>query len=344
MKFPSREQWLYFFNILVSRWVNSGKNISAYYPENILCIKWDEIGDLATSTHVFSLLHSKFPDAKIDVITKPYSATLLLGNPNINQVFTDISAWNKKYDFVIEMRGTSKSLWKIFRYFPKVRLDRGTVRARHRGMQLHEYDTNYEIIKPIIGNLENRHPEIFITQNALKRIEEFINHNGLVRYAVIHAGARRELRRWTDSGYAEICNWLYAVKGLQLVFAGTVDEENQIQKITEKLNVPFTLFTNHFDLMELSALLQKATLFVGNESGPLQIACALKTPLVALFGPGVPTVFYPKTSNSAMIHHVLECNPCDQIHCVHPENTCMQRITVLEVKTAIESVLTNANS
>jgi heptosyltransferase-3 len=340
MKFPTQEQWLYFFNALTTRWVNSGKDIRTYEAQSILCIKWDEIGDMAACTHVFSLLKKRFPNATLDVITKAYSAPLLDGNPNVDQVFTDIKKWNKRYDFVIELRGTRKSLLRTFRYFPKVRLDRGTVRLRNRGNQLHEAQTNYEIIKPILKGIPFEAPQLYPQDQNRAKVAAFLKGNGIADFCVIHAGARRELRRWTDTGFATLCDWLYREKGLHVVFAGTPEEEPQIARITEKMGIPFTLFTQGFSLMDLAALLEKASLFVGNESGPLQIADAMKVPLVGLFGPGVPVVFYPQHAKARVVHHVLDCNPCDQIHCVRPHNPCMHLITVAEVQLAVDEVLT----
>ncbi len=325
--------------MLVSRWVNSGKDIEKYYPDTILCIKWDEIGDMAACTHVFELLKKRFPESKIDVITKKYSAGLLENNPYINQVFTDLSAWNKRYDMVVELRGTWSTLFKTFRYYPRLRFDRGEIRMQQRGQQLHETITNYKIIAPVLGGIENCKPTLYPSEKNIEKINQFVAENGLTNFCVIHAGARRQLRRWTDAGFAHTADWLIQEKGMQVVFAGIEEEENQIQKITEMMQQKAVLFTRNFDLLDLAELCKRASLFIGNESGPMQIADVMETPLLGLFGPGVKDVFYPRNPKAAIIHHVLECNPCDQVHCVHAENTCMQRITEAEVRLKIAEIL-----
>jgi ADP-heptose:LPS heptosyltransferase len=339
MKLPSNEQWLYFFNVLVSRFINAGKNVAAYSPKTILCVKWDEIGDMAACTHVFGMLKKRFPNARIDVIAKPYAAPLLQGNSAIDNVFTSIGDWKNRYDFVVELRGTWRSLFKSLRYYPTVRMDRGIVRLRNKGKQLHEVLTNYEIVKPVLGDVPFRNPEIFLSAQNHEKVDAFLAKNGIGRFCVVHAGARRELRKWTDSGFAQVCEWLFNEKQLPLVFVGVPEEEAQIRRITDQLNVPFYLATEQFSITDMAALISRSVLFWGNESGPLQVADALQIPAVGLFGPGVATVFYPRNANSAVVHHVLDCNPCDQIHCVRPENPCMHLITVAEVKAAIEKVV-----
>lgn len=339
MKWPSNEQWLFLCNILVSRWVNSAKNIDTYQPATILCIKYDEIGDMAACVHVFKLLKTKYPSAKIDVITKEYSAGLLQENPYINQVFTSINAWNKKYDFVIELRGNWKSLWRTFKYYPKVRLDRGLVRFKNKGNQVHESRTNFEIIEPILGDIPFQKPNIEVPEKYEFKITEFLAQNGLQKYAVVHASARRKLRQWQPSNFAQIADWLYLEKGIVPVFIGTTQEEQQIGEITSQMKSPFVCCTSGFELLDLAALMKKAALFLGNESGPLQIADAVGLQSVGLFGPGVKDVFYPQVENSVAIHHVLDCNPCDQIHCVRPDNPCINLISLVEVKEAIDAIL-----
>ena len=158
------------------------------------------------------------------------------------------------------------------------------------------------------------------------------------QFAVIHPGARRILRKWDDHKFAETADWLSIKYKLKIIFVGTLDEEDQIAEISLRMRNKSILFTRGFDLTDLTALLKKASLFLGNESGPLQIADVCGTPCIGLFGPGVPVVFYPRNARSGVLHHVLECNPCDQIHCVHSENPCIRRISVAEVQRTIESI------
>lgn len=339
MKLPASEQWLYFFNILVSRWVNSGKDIGRYTPSKILCVKWDEIGDMTACTHVFSLLKKRFPGSEIHVLTKKYSAALIENHPDINRVLTDINEWNSRYDFVIELRGTWRTLFRTFRYYPRIRLDRGIVRLKHRGKQLHETLTNYEIILPVLGGLPYEKPRLFPSENNRKKAARFLESHQISAFALIHPGARRELRRWTPAGFSEIADFLHAEKKLSVIFTGTAEEHGQIQAIIDRMKAPAIILPSDFSLLDLAALMERADLFIGNESGPLQIADVMGVPLTGLFGPGVKDVFYPQNPHARVLHHVLDCNPCDQIHCVRPENPCMNLITAEEVKSAVDMVL-----
>jgi ADP-heptose:LPS heptosyltransferase len=90
-----------------------------------------------------------------------------------------------------------------------------------------------------------------------------------------------------------------------------------------------------FNLLEYAALCEKAKLFIGNESGPLHIAAAMNTPNVALFGPGVKDVFYPKNEKSIVHHYFLATGHKQQTI----ENSTIFTITVDEVKKSVDYML-----
>ncbi|MBT8326087.1 MAG: hypothetical protein KJP21_00100, partial [Bacteroidia bacterium] len=82
-------------------------------------------------------------------------------------------------------------------------------------------------------------------------------------------------------------------------------------------------------------LCNRAQLFIGNESGPLHIAAAQNTPNIALFGPGVKNVFYPKNEKSIVHHYFLARGHKQQTI----ENTTIRSITINEVKQSVDKLL-----
>lgn len=330
MNWPKSEQWLFLFNMLLSKLLNARKKISKASISSILVVKYDEIGDVITSMHVFELLQKQYPNAKITALVKPYCTELLSNHPSVSEIINSPKKWDKKYDMVVELRGTWSTFFKSLMFRPKLRFDRGTVRFRNRGSQKHEVNTNFEIIEKLVGKNVELRPKMYTSSIAVAAVSNWIQSHNLKQYCVLHVGARSELRRWSAQNFAVLADFL-ANNGYSVVFAGTREEKNQIQAVQDNMKNESFAFTDGFNLQQLAELMRGAQLFVGNESGPLQLADVLELPLIALYGPGVPTVFYPRNPNARIIHHVLSCNPCDQIHCVRPENTCMQMITTGEV-------------
>jgi ADP-heptose:LPS heptosyltransferase len=71
----------------------------------------------------------------------------------------------------------------------------------------------------------------------------------------------------------------------------------------------------------------------------MHIAAAMDVPVLALFGPGQPEIFAPFGAGNKFLHVRLACHPCDQIHCVHPDNPCINRIEVQDVLREVKSFL-----
>lgn len=336
------EQWLYLMNMVVSRMIQSGKSGKIFEPEKILCVKWDEIGDMAACVHVFALLKKRFPKAEINVLTKKYSAEIISNDPHISKIFTEEkgAVWKEKYSLIIELRGTWYTLWNSILQWPRWRLDRGLIRYKHRGNQLHETETNYEIIAPILGEIENQKGVIYSGESAISTVEKYLQDKNIAHFAVMHVGARKALRRWPAERFAYIADYLFSEYQIHTILVGSDDEIPQMKEVEKNAKGgSVLLFSPGNTLLEMAALMQRSKLFIGNESGPLQIADLCKIPVIGLFGPGVKEVFYPRAEKKVVLHHILECNPCDQVHCKYPENTCMERINAIDVKLAVDQLL-----
>ncbi|MBU6324565.1 MAG: glycosyltransferase family 9 protein [Bacteroidetes bacterium] len=335
---PDAEQRLYLANMLLSSLI---RRLRRKQPDirHILCVKLDEIGDMATCTHVFALLKKRYPEARLSVLCKPFNRELLAHDPHVDEILTDVAQWNRRFDLVAELRGTWNTFFKSLRYLPKLRVDRATVRFAQRGKQAHELQTNFRIVEPLLRGIPFEPAQLYPGTAAEQETGAWLHNNVNGPFAVLHTGARRELRRWPAERFAALARQLHAQYGLSIVLPGGPDEQEALQALAATMEVPVQVFPAQFSLNHFAALCVKAALFVGNESGPLHIACAMNAPVVGIYGPGVREVFYPWSERNALVHHVLECNPCDQIHCVYPDSPCIRRASLEEVLDAVKQVM-----
>lgn len=291
--------------------------------------------------HVFDHLKNKFPDVPVTLCCKSFVNPLIDNHPGINFIVNELPH-NKKYDLIIELRGNFKTLKYALRNWPHQRLDRGSVRFKNklRGGQKHEVLTNFEIIEPLLPvNTKPGIPKIYFDKESGVYVSKIIAENNLVKFAVIHCGARRVLRQWPLKNFAALVKILKSKYGLQIVFVGTAEDEQSINEVIKLSHIDAVSFTSGFSLLHVALLFKEAQLFIGNESGPLHIAAVMETPLVGIYGPGVPHVFYPIGTKSRIVHHVLDCNPCDQVNCVRPENPCINLVTLPEIELKISELL-----
>ena len=159
LKVDMNEKVLFFANLLVSRLVNAIGMLGRVPARKlgpspkILVVKWDEIGDMAAAVHVFGTLRSAYPGAEITVLCKPFVSSLIANDSTVDSVITSVDAWTQRYDVVVELRGTWKTLGRslALRTMPKYRVDRGWIRFLQRGKQPHEVMTNYRVIMPLLN-------------------------------------------------------------------------------------------------------------------------------------------------------------------------------------------------
>ncbi len=336
------EKGLYFFNILVSRLVNSMKVPDKLTVERILCVKLDEIGDMASALHVFDLLKKRYPTAEIIVYTKKYNDSLISHNPNISEIYFegDEGVWKNKYQLIVELRGTYKTLIKELLLWPSYRLDRGFIRLKNRGKQAHETETNYQIIEPVLKGIPNQKGVIYVTEEEKDWVHKYISEIIKGKYAVMHVGARRVLRQWPLKRFSECADYLWNEFQIKTVLIGTENEILQLQEVkANSKGSEIIISTEIHSLAILSELIKESEIFIGNESGPLQIADLVAKKIIGIFGPGVKGVFYPLSKNAQILHEVLHCNPCDQVHCKYPDAPCITRISAAQVKSAIDKLM-----
>jgi ADP-heptose:LPS heptosyltransferase len=339
-----KEKLLYYLSMQFQKWLNPDENLYELPLQKILIIKWDEIGDMAAALHVFELIKGSHSEAHITLLCKPFVKNLVAMNPFIDQIITEpkkVDYKEQKFDTVIELRGTSLTFKKIGANRPQVYLGRGAVRYRNKGNQKHETVTNYEIIAPILKPAKPPiAPKVYLSKAAEAEANAFAQGLPNPSYAVMHVLARKELRQWPMDRFAAVSHYLSEKYKLNTVLACAPEETKELTKYLSHFPQGTTIFSGKEGLLSFAALCKNATLFLGNESGPMQIAATYRNlNLIALYGPGVPTVFYPKGNNKKVLHYVLECNPCDQEKCVQPDNRCIDMITEAEVKIAVDELL-----
>jgi heptosyltransferase III len=92
-------------------------------------------------------------------------------------------------------------------------------------------------------------------------------------------------------------------------------------------------------LRHYAAILKRCALFIGNDAGPMHIAAALGTPVLALFGPSNPMEWGPRGRQVQTIYKGLDCRQCFHPTCERGELSCMKQISIDEVYDAAVNIL-----
>ena len=91
---------------------------------------------------------------------------------------------------------------------------------------------------------------------------------------------------------------------------------------------------------ESAAVLERARLFIGHDSGPMHLAAALGTPCVAIFSArNKPGVWFPRGDGHKIIYHQTECYGCGLTVCEKYGAKCIGSVTVEEVEAGVDDLL-----
>ena len=188
---------------------------------------------------------------------------------------------------------------------------------------------------------------------AARRVRERLDAVGIHdghRIVVVHVSAGNEFRRWPEDAFCSMivglaerdprCRIIVA-SGPSDAAAATRVTDAARSRLSRPESLPPLL---DWDLNELHALVTRAAVYIGGDSGPLHVASTTSTPIVALLGPTLPERSRPWRDPRLGAEMVdagpLPCRPCDQRRCIPGDFRCLTRITPDQVLAAVERLLT----
>jgi ADP-heptose:LPS heptosyltransferase len=163
---------------------------------------------------------------------------------------------------------------------------------------------------------------------------------------IIHPGAKWRPRRWPAANYLELAHYI-AQEGRPVELIVHRDEEDLCSYFTEHATDELVTIHEVNDVRRLIDVITACSLFIGNDSGPMQLANLLGKPTVVLWGPGNLHRIGPRGRDSTVIMKEIGCRPCRQYvhsdHCERGENVCLRQITVNEVKHVVRDKMRSFN-
>jgi ADP-heptose:LPS heptosyltransferase len=168
---------------------------------------------------------------------------------------------------------------------------------------------------------------------------------------VLHPGTGGAAKLWLSKRWADVGNRLSewaAQEGrppLRLLLTGSQHEADLLAQIARELHTPPLLLAGATSVGQLTALLGRAALVLGVDSGPLHLAVSQGTPSLHLFGPSDARRFGPwgVPARHVVLRAGLWCSPCG-VFSACPRHTdppeCMAYLDVAEVVQAAQALLT----
>ncbi|MHB0937149.1 MAG: glycosyltransferase family 9 protein [Armatimonadota bacterium] len=342
--------------------------------KRVLLIRLRAIGDTVLFTPVLEVLKRWRPELEIDVLIEPPSAPVLHGNPHISELFvikrSKPTPWRwverafviaalrrRRYDLAIDLRGYKTSAVTmrqiaarqsvVFDECPLSRL--ATLRIPSPGEVwgepcVHNVMQQLAPLKWLGVPVEEiPSPRVFVDPQADERVARRLAEMGVGgRFALLHVGASNRWKIWEPARFARVADYLWERHGLPSMILAAPSEGRIAAEVakaaTHRPQVCIDLM-----LAETMALIARAALLLGNDSGPAHIAAAVGTPAAAIYGPADPRIWGlwtpgPHRILTADIPEEEQCPRCLFNHCrVVPR--CMDRVPVEQVTVALDGLL-----
>jgi len=163
---------------------------------------------------------------------------------------------------------------------------------------------------------------------------------------LVHPGSRSMWRIWPAERFAAVCDRAQEELGVQVVLAGGPGEKALITAIRRTARTHLLAFTEPLALTRFAALARLSAVVLCHDSGPMHVAAAVGTPVVALYGSQSRVLFPPSGSGHILLQPSLPCSAClAPAECVPADsyhNYCVRRIEVDEVYAAVRTQIERA--
>lgn len=171
---------------------------------------------------------------------------------------------------------------------------------------------------------------------------------------VLHVSAGNPFRRWPEASFAALAAALVAGGARRrVILTGGPSDRAATERVLEAAHAAAgpdagarLIDGETLSLIELRALCDRASLYIGGDSGPLHLASAADVPIVGLFGPTLAVRSLPWRPPEVPFMGVdagpLDCRPCDQRVCAPGDFRCLTRLGPDDVRSAAERLLAAA--
>jgi heptosyltransferase I len=342
-------------------------------PSKILIIRLSALGDILHALPAFANLKASFPNAQIDWLVAHKTKFLLssvqgihslhiLDTSRLLKIPPNKESWLKlgrlirtiraqKYDLAIDFQGLMKSALLCALSGAKVRLgfSRELVREcpahwfyqktlAKPNAQIHITELNQMLAELSGACRVPYHHEFIVSDADVIHVESLLKQNHLDNFIVLNPGGGWTTKIWSAEKYGALAEKIQSELHMQVIITTGPGEEPLYRTIAEncRTTAPYHLPVS---FLQLIPLLSKAHLFIGGDTGPFHLACALNMPVVGIFGPTSPVRNGPWHSREEVVTQSMKCAPCYGRSC-RVAAQCMD-IPVDVVFSAIVRRLTN---
>jgi lipopolysaccharide heptosyltransferase II len=352
-------------------------------PRRILLLRLERIGDLLMTLGAFDTIRARAPEADIHLVVGSWNASLARLIPGISSFETLDVPWLARHDEGATLRELVQraATWRTrgfnlaINFEPDIRSnlllalsgapERVGYRSGGGGALLtraldylprsHTATNAADLVDaalPTSGTPPEpklRYQRLLIPEEARQTASRLLAEAASGgRLVGVHASGGRLVKEWPAERFAEVGTRLAHELDATIVLTGATADRPLIDRVKAALAPDVTTIdvSGSIDLPVLAGVLERLALFVTADTGPMHLAAAVGTPLVALFGPSDPQRYGPLTDRARVVTTDLWCRPCNRVRrpperCTGRIPDCLTGIDVARVSAAATDLLAN---
>jgi lipopolysaccharide heptosyltransferase I len=333
----------------------------------ILIIRLSSLGDILHTLPALADLRTSFPEARIDWLVGEKSRFLLSAVRGIDDILpVDTNAlslfpphrpaWrslrnlvrnlrSRRYHYVIDFQGLLKTAFLALASGSRTRLGYSKELVReppahwfyHQSLGKPDRPSHVLTLNRMLAGLAGARPgatlpDFIVPDEDFRHIHAILHRERLGDFVVMNPGGGWATKRWKAERFGALAARIRDELGLEAAVTTGPGEEPLYRAIAEHSGGARPRHVA-VSFLQLIPLLRKCSLFIGGDTGPFHLACALGTPAVGVFGPTSPVRNGPWQEGDEAVCHTLECSFCYKRTCP-TRNECMD-ISVDEVFDAV---------
>jgi len=332
-------------------------------PPHVLVIRRRYLGDLVLLGPVFRNLRRHWPDARLVALAEPAYAPILGLIPEIDETLAlppGTAAWpgfvrrlrRQRFTHVLDLDNTQRTAlltrfsgapFRLALWHRRLIWPRAYTHRVHVPVEVHAHNpvTDYYLaaLEPVGVPVVTREVSLTLSEAEIVAARQLVP--GGRRTLLLHPGSRSPYRLWPAENFAQVCDRVQDELGVQVFVMGGPGEQALVGKIREQAKTHLVTINAALSLPQFAALAARFDVMLCHDSGPMHVAAAVGTRVVALLGSQDPVLFAPAGPGHIQLQPPLPCT-----HCVAPDrcvpgdsyhNYCVRNITVEQVIGALRT-------
>jgi heptosyltransferase-2 len=336
-------------------------------PSNILIRGVNWIGDAVMTMPALRAIRRAMPGSNISLLVKPWVSPLFNHDPSVDEIIPYEDRHGKIKSRLmlagsLKSRGFSSAILfqnafdaALIAYLAGIPRRVGYARDM-RGFLLTDpipykdedrgkHHTEYYLELLRRAGIDAPPSESWLYLEPGERLLAREKLSGLRRPVVgINPGATfGSAKQWLPERFAEVAKYFMdELDGSAVIFGSPTEAgiaEDILSRSGERPEERLISLAGKTSLRELASLISECDLLLSNDSGPMHIGYAVKTPLVAIFGSTDPSLTGPPEKGNIVIRKDMDCGPCFLRRCPKTSIRCMEAVTSEETISSIKNLL-----